>query len=353
MATIYDVAKRANVSTGTVSRYLNENGYVGEQTRARIELAINELQFTPSSVARSLTTKRTRMLGFVVSDLNNPFVPEVARGLQDLADEQGYCVLIFNTDGDGQREARALNLLRDRQVDGLVITPPETPQGDACIRELHAQGIPIVFLGRKVDGVAIDRVTTDTYAGGRAAMEHLLELGHTRIALIGGDEQRNATTGRRKAYGDSLAQARLPIDPALIAATPLFRAGGAAAAAALLALPNRPSAIFAVNDTLALGVLTEATRRGLRVPRDLSVVGFDDIALAEQAHPPLTTVAQPKLQLGRTAARLLIARIERQTAAEPQEARLPCELVPRASTGPVPGPRRGSRVGNGRQSTGR
>ncbi len=332
MATIYDVAKRANVSTGTVSRYLNGNGYVREQTRVRIEQAIDELGFTPSSVARSLTTKRTRVLAFVVSDLNNPFVPEVARGLQDLADERDYCVLIFNTDGNGQREARALRLLRDRQADGLVITPPETAQGDALIRELHAQGMPIVFLGRRVEGVAVDRVTTDTHAGARAAMAHLLELGHRRIAFIGGDEEVLATTGRRRGYSESLEQAGIRPDLGLIVATRLDRAGGAAALAQLIVRRELPTAIFAVNDTVALGVMHEAMRRGIRVPGDLSVVGFDDIALAEQSHPPLTTVAQPKTELGRVAAELLIGRVETPNEREPQEVRLPCELVLRDST---------------------
>jgi LacI family transcriptional regulator len=337
VATIYDVARKAGVSIGTVSRYLNGAGYVGHASKERIKAAIAELQFSPNSVARSLTTKRTSLLGFVVSDLMNPFVPEVARGIQDLADEQDYCVLILNTDGDGRHEARALNLLRERQVDGLIITPPETALGDQTIRELHARGVPIVLLGRTVEGVAIDRVSTDTYAGGIAAMRHLIELEHTRIAFVGGAAARHVAASRRQAYADTLHDAGLELDPTLIVETTLDREGGAAAMAALIERGARPSAVFAVNDIVALGAIEAAQQAGFAIPSDLSVVGFDDIVLAAHARPPLTTVAQPKLKLGRTAARMLIERVEHDGELEPREVRLPCELVRRESSAPWAG----------------
>ncbi|HSH77524.1 MAG TPA: LacI family DNA-binding transcriptional regulator [Herpetosiphonaceae bacterium] len=334
MATIYDVAKKAGVSIGTVSRYVNGSGYVGGVSRDRIEAVIRELNFSPNGVARSLTTKRTYLLGFIVSDLMNPFVPEVARGIQDLADEKGYCVLILNTDGDGRREVRALKLLRERQVDGLIITPPETRPGNTYIRELHRLGVPIILLGRQVGDASIDRVSTDTYAGSRAAMAHLLDLGHRRIAFIGGDASRHVAASRRQGYLDGLAEAGIMRDPALIIETTLDHDGGAVGMAALLQLPDPPTAVFTVNDLMALGAVEEAGRRGVSVPADLSIVGFDDIALAAHARPTLTTVAQPKLNLGRTAAELLMSRLEHPGKLEPRNVRLPCEFVQRASSAP-------------------
>jgi LacI family transcriptional regulator len=157
VANIYDVARRAGVSIGTVSRYLNERGYVGETARERIRVAIEELGYRPSGIARGLTHKCTCMIGFVVSDLLNSFVPEIVRGAQDHADDSGYCLLIYNTDGNGQREARALKLLYERRVDGLIITPRETRERNRCIRELHSLGIPIVLIGRNLKTVELDQ----------------------------------------------------------------------------------------------------------------------------------------------------------------------------------------------------
>lgn len=336
MATIYDVARMAGVSTGTVSRYLNQNGYVGVEARERIKVAIQELDFRPSSIARGLTNKRTRMIGFVVSDLLNPFVPEVVRGAQDLADELEYCTLIYNTDGNGQREVRALKLLHERRVDGLIIMPPETAEGNQCILELHAQGIPIVLIGRKLETVQIDRVSTSTYTGAIDAVLHLANLGHTRIAFIGGESVHNTASGRRRGYLDGLKQAGLPCDEQLIIETPLTQESGAEAMASLLQLSNPPTGIFAANDIAAIGAMQEFQRHGGHVPADLSIVGFDDIALASHTQPALTTIAQPKQLLGRSAVELLLARIEQVEAGRPaQEIRLPCTLISRASTARV------------------
>ncbi len=331
MANIYDVARSAGVSTGTVSRFLNGNGYVSEAARERIKLAIQELGFTPSSIARGLTSKRTHMIGVVVSDLLNPYIPEVVRSIQDYFDEAGYCALIYNTDGLGKREARALKLLYERRVDGLIIMPPETPEGNKQIFELHQQGLPIVLIGRNLDTESIDRVSTDTYLGAIDAINHLVGLGHTRIAFIAGAGQ-NVASGRRRGYRDGLLQAGIPFDEQLIIQGPLTREGGIMAIQQLLQLPDPPTAVFSVNDIIAIGVLQEAQRRGIRVPEDLSLVGFDDIAAASYTQPPLTTIAQPMALLGRTVAEILLARIEQGKTLPAQEIRLPCRLIVREST---------------------
>lgn len=330
MATIYDVARKAGVSIGTVSRYLSGNGYVGEAARERVKEAIQALGYTPSGVARGLTNKRTRMIGFVVSDLLNPFNPEMVRGAQDLADESGYCTLIYNTDGDGQREVRALKLLYERRVDGLIITPPETKEGNQCILELHRQGLPIVLIGRKLETVMIDRVTTDTYAGAIDAVTYLAHLGHRRIGFIGGLSAYNIAAGRRQGYIDGLRKAGLPFDEQLIVEVPLTRESGVTALDHFFQLSQPPTAIFATNDIVAIGAMQEFMRRGGRIPDDLSIVGFDDITLAAHVQPPLTTIAQPRPLLGRTAVEMLLARIEGSDQPA-QEIRLPCSLVIRAS----------------------
>lgn len=335
MANIYDVARKASVSTGTVSRYLNSNGYVGESARERIKAAIEELGFSPSGIARGLTNKHTRMIGFVVSDLLNPFVPEVVRGAQDIADELEYCTLIYNTDGNGQREVRALKLLYERRVDGLIITPPETKEGNQYILELHKLGLPIVLIGRKLDSVAIDRVTTDTYAGAIAAVMHLAELGHTRIAFIGGELKQNVAVGRYQGYLDGLQKAGFAVDARLIAESSLTRESGAEAITHLLQVSHPPTSVFVANDIAAIGAMQEVIRQGGHIPGDLSIIGFDDIALAAHTQPPLTTIAQPKTLLGQTAVELLLDRIERTSKRTAQEIRLPCTLVLRESTASI------------------
>ena len=332
MANIYDVARKAGVSIGTVSRYLNEKGYVGETARERIKVAIEELGFRPSGIARGLTHRRTYMLGFVVSDLLNPFVPEIVRGAQDLADDAGYCLLLYNTDGDGPREARALKLLYERRVDGLIMTPPETKEGNQSIYELHMLGIPIVLVGRNLKTAVVDRVTTATYTGAIEAVMHLAGLGHRRIAFIGG--ARGLASGRRQGYLDGLQKAGLSVDESLIVETPLTRESGAQAMAHLLQMEQPPTGVFTANDISAIGAIQEAAQRGCRIPADISLVGFDDVALAAQTLPPLTTIAQPKTLLGHTAVELLLARIEHADKWSPQEIRLPCELVVRGSTAP-------------------
>ena len=332
MANIYDVARKAGVSIGTVSRYLNEKGYVGETARERIKVAIEELGFRPSGIARGLTHRRTYMLGFVVSDLLNPFVPEIVRGAQDLADDAGYCLLLYNTDGDGLREARALKLLYERRVDGLIMTPPETKEGNQSIYELHTLGIPIVLVGRNLKTAVVDRVTTATYTGAIEAVMHLATLGHKRIAFIGGYAARGLASGRRQGYLDGLQKAGLQVDESLIVETPLTRESGAEAMARLLQMELPPTGVFAANDISAIGAMQAAAQRGCRIPTDLSLVGFDDVALAAQTLPPLTTIAQPKTLLGQTAVELLLARIEHADEWSPQEIRLPCELIVRGST---------------------
>lgn len=335
MVTMLDVAKRAEVSIGTVSRYVNGSGYVGPAARERIGSAITQLGFVPNRAARSLTTKQTGLLGFVVSALGNPFNAELAAGLQDKAHASGYSVVVSATDNTAtdneERMLRALSTLRGHNVDGLVVTPPETPAINQYLVSAVNGGTPVVLIGMRLDPPVADRVTTATYDGARAAIAHLLALGHRRIGFVGGAR---IAAGRRRGYVDSLHDAGIPVDPVLLVEGALNREGGIAGALRLLDLADPPTAVFAANDETALGVVQAAYLRRLRVPDELSVVGFDDVGMARHAVPPLTTVAQPKQQMGHEAVDLLLARIGGDPPAQPVEVRLPCTLVVRDSTAP-------------------
>lgn len=344
--TIYDVAKRAAVSTATVSRHVNKSGYVSERAARRIDAVAAELGFRSSTAARSLTTGRTMLVGFVVSELTNPFTVEVAQAVGDRAFEAGYSTLICGTNGESAKEAQSLALLQDHHVDGLIVTPPETEQGDAMLRRMHERGVPVVLLGRRLDPPGPDRVTTDTRGGEEQATRHLLDLGHERIAFAGGDRRMGIALGRLEGYLGALRAAGREPDEALIVPAGTDREGGAEALSALLGLADPPTALVTVNDEMALGAMQEARRRGLSAPGDISIVGFDDTVLAAHATPALTTVEQPKELLGRTAVEMIMARLE-EPGRPPQEVCLACRLVVRESSGPRRG---GGKTGSKKQT---
>jgi LacI family transcriptional regulator len=329
MVTAYDVAERAGVSMGTVSRYLTGNGYVGDASRAKIAAAIDELGYIPNRAAASLTTKNTGLLGFVVSDLRNPFTAEIASSLSQHAREHGYGLVLSDSMNDPAISLEAIESMRAHGVDGLIVTPPESSAlNDALVAA--APTLPIVGIGLRTTPQVTDLVTSGTRAGAISAVEHLVGLGHRRIGYVGSSSM---ASGRYRGYQDALAAAGLPIDPDLVVVGELNRAGGFAAVDALFALAERPTAIFAANDAVALGVIQAAHEWGVAVPEHLSVVGYDDVDLAAHSVPPLTTVAQPLAAMGQAAVELLISRLrgaDRQRASE--EVVLPVRLVVRGST---------------------
>ncbi|GAB3794325.1 LacI family DNA-binding transcriptional regulator [Humibacter antri] len=334
MVTVYDVAERAGVSVGTVSRLLSGRGYVGAASRHRIETAINELNFVPNRAAQSLTTKRTGLVGFLVSDLDNPFVAELAQAVNDRAAAEGHTLVICTANSPEER-TRAVDTLRQHSIDGLIVSPPESPELNAKLIDLRRQGLPVVGIGLRLDPPTADVVSTDTKLGAKAAMEHLLELGHRRIAFVADESKSTTTSGRMLGYRESLTSAGIRFHHDYVYKGPLTRATGFRAARAFEQLGQPPTAIFASNDAVALGVLQAAFASAIRVPDELSVVGFDDVDLAQHAVPPLTTVAQPKSEMGRTAADLILQRLRGGAPSAPIERILPCTLVTRSSTGPA------------------
>ncbi|MEZ0164413.1 LacI family DNA-binding transcriptional regulator [Kineococcus sp. LSe6-4] len=332
MATVKEVAQRAGVSLGTVSNVLNRPEVVSEALRTRVQEAIAELGFVRNESARQLRAGVSRTIAVVVLDVANPFFTDVIAGAEDLAERHDALVVMCNSANSADREARHLRRLDQQRVLGVLLTPVHDAPSPA-LAEVREHGTPVVLVDRGAAGATGQAsVAVDDVLGGRLAGEHLLGAGHRTIAYVGGPaplrQVQDRLRGLREAVG--AAGSVLTVD-----ATGLSVRAGSQAAAGILAGParDRPTAVFCANDLLALGVLNECVRRGVGVPDELAVVGYDDIGFAATATVPLTSVRQPRELLGRTAVELLLAQVEgrpaRQVVFEP-------ELVVRRSTGRRP-----------------
>lgn len=334
MASIYDVAQRAGVSASTVSRVLNGSSAVNPETRRKVMAAIAELGYKPNPAARTLRTNRTGLVALIVPEITNPYFSIIAQGVQDAARKAGFGMILCNSGGNEADELDYMRMLPERRIDGFVITPPGAnlnPRSDRYLEELAKEGYPVVCIGRRVTTAGIDTITVDTSIGAREAMMHLLENGHTRIAFFGGPSAKSVATRRLEAYRKALAERGLLVDEGLIFECDLTLEGGYRLAQGLLERRDRPTAIFAVNDMVAIGALTAVVERGISVPDEMAIVGFDDIPLASIVRPALTTVTQPKYDLGRLAAEHLILRIEG-SKREADIVILPTRLVVRGTT---------------------
>ena len=336
-ATITDVARLANVSTATVSRVLSGGGGARDETRDRVLVAARELGYRPSGVARSLRQRATRTLGLIVTDIENPFFPELVRTVEDAAREMGYAILLCNASDDPEREAGYLELLVDRWVDGVVIAASSL--GVRHREWLLAAPLPIVLVNSVDRAIDLPTIASDSILGGRLVTEHLLELGHRRFGII--------TAGPRNLDApDRLAGARTALDAVgireaavrVVIEEPTV-AGGQRAAAAILEADPTVTAIVAYNDLTAIGAMRAIRAGGRRVSDDVSVTGFDDVALAAFVDPPLTTIAQSTAEMGRWAVDQLTRRLGRPAESEPEPTEhvvLSVRLVVRGSTGPAP-----------------
>jgi len=333
--TIKQVAARAGVSIKTVSRVINGSVYVSEAARRRVARAIAQLNYRPNALARGLVTGRSRSIGLVIADIANPFFPPMVRAIEDAAAARGYNVILCDTDEDADRERGAISVLLERKVDGLILSASRVPE--AFLRQLAVDRVPLVVVNRVVRHPRIAAVLVDSVAGGRLATEHLLAMGHRRIAYLAGPCASFSNRSRLRGYRQALARAGLPFDPDLVAGGATSLAAGREAMRVLLGLDRPPTAVFAFDDLMALGALEELRRRGLRVPGDVAIVGFDDIDLAAFVDPPLTTVAQPKVEMGRLAATRLLDMVEGKSSAARRIVTLAPQLVVRHSCGAKPG----------------
>lgn len=329
--TITDVAAAARVHPSTVSRVLSGRGATAmrPETRRRVLVAARRLGYRPSALARGLRLKRTMTLGMLVPDITNPFFSSIIKGAEDAARDRGYDLILCNSEDIPEREATYLGVLRARQVDGLLIA--SSRMADATIADLRDEGFPFVLLNRS-SGAEDLAVVVENRAAAEAVVAHLARLGHRRIAHVAGP--RTTTTGAERVVGylAGIHSHNLARDEALLVEADAFSEdAGYRAACTLLASPERPTAIFGANDLIAIGVLRAARDSRLRVPADLSIVGFNDIPLANLLEPALTTVRVPQFEMGARGARLLIDRLEGATGHRTPVV-LPTALVVRASS---------------------
>lgn len=334
--TIQDVARRAGVSRQTVSRVLNNKGEVRPETRERVLAAIEELNYRPNAVARSMVRGHTCTLGCIAPSLTDFTFASIIEGAQAEARRQGYFILTGSAPTEGEVESLLEEFLH-RQVDGLMVFNPYADDRFRYLLPLIQNGIPVVYLGNTPRTEPISSVRCDDRDGGLRATRYLLELGHRVIATITGPLNEECAEDRLRGYRQALAEQGLPLDDRLIAHGDWSAISGYRATRALLGAGIPFTAIFAQNDQMAIGAIRALREAGLQVPRDVSVIGFDDIPLASYFDPPLTTLRQPMTELGERAARLLIAAI-RQPNPIPERLLLPARIVERAScAAPVTG----------------
>ena len=326
--TILDIAARAGVSKSLVSLVLRNSPSVSEAKRRAVLAAVTALDYRPNAVARSLVRRRTNVLGVMLSDLHNAYFAEVFDGIAAQAAERGYRTMVNTGNRDPAREAEAIESLLELRMDGLILAGPVLPS--ARIVEA-SRTVPVVLVSRVLTASRVDCVTNDDEAGATLAVEHLLGLGHRRIAHIDGGRGAGAQ-GRRQGYLASMRRHGLGREARVVRGD-YTEDGGARAVAALLGRGPRPTAIFAANDLSAIGALDALTRGGLRVPEDVSLVGYDNTSLAALGHIGLTTIDQPRLAMGRTAADLLLQRLEQRRSARRTVVMSPTLLV-RATTAP-------------------
>lgn len=331
MTTITDVAKHAGVAPVTVSRVINAAPNVNAITRARVEQAIAELGYVPNLAARSLRSKRTLTLAFVVPDITNAFWTTVARGVEDAAQSRGYSVLLCNTDEDFTKQGRYLDIMVSQRVDGVIIAPCDADAGNlASLRRHH---IDTVVIDRRIDGWDVDTVYSDSVSGAYALTRHLIGLGHTRIAMLSGPEGATTAEDRIAGYGRALTEAGIAVDPRLIRRGGFSWQTGSELTGQILDEGLAPTAIFAANNAIALGAVDAVGRRGLRIPDDIALVCFDDYPYIASFFPFLTVVAQSAYDMGATAAQLLLDRLESPAPLLPRRVVLPVRLIIRHSCG--------------------
>lgn len=334
---IVDVAERAGVSLATASRVMSNSSYpVNAVTRQKVLAAAAELGYTPNSLARSLRSQRSKLIAVLVGDNVDPYFAEITRGVEEVANEQGYLTIICNTDRNPTKELHYLRTLRDYRADGIIFAgsglnnPEHTEQVEKIITEMQGRGAAVVALSHQT--LHIPSIQIDNFGGGHAITTMLLEMGHRRVALVAGPAGLTVANIRMQGYMAALVEKGIAIDPNLILIGNFDQASGERAAQSIAQMEpaQRPTAIFAANDEMAFGVMLALQQQRLHVPRDISVCGFGDIPVARLLTPALTTVHVPLRRLGRSGAERLLAILRREET--PSSEVLPITIVKRAST---------------------
>lgn len=331
MATMKDVARLAGVSTSTVSHVINNNRFVSDEIRDRVTTAVETLNYAPSALARSLKINQTRTIGMLLTASNNPFYAEVVRGVERSCYERGYSLILCNTEGDVKRMSRSMETLLQKRVDGLLLMCTENhwPSQEALSRY---PSLPIVMMDWAPFTGANDIIQDNSLLGGEMATDHLIARGYRKIACIAGPLDKTPALERLLGYRQAMRRAGLPIPDDYEIYSDFEFEGGLQAMRQLLALTDPPEAVFTGNDAMAVGAYQALYQQGLSVPQDMAIIGYDDIELAKYMTPPLTTIHQPKDELGELAIDTLLHRLENLDAA-PQLLVLTPELMARDSVG--------------------
>lgn len=307
MSSIYKIAEIVGVSTATVSRALNNKGYVKKATKERIIKVAKELNYIPNSIARNLRTKRTLTLGVLIPNLKNPFYPSFVRGIQDFAEINNYIVAIFNTDSKGEKELYYLRIIEERQFEGVIVGKEGwSEEGNRYLNYLIKRGTVVISIGHRLENT--DKVLVDTELGAYNATLHLLRSGYTRIAFIGAPLSKNIGLGRLRGYKKALIEWGLIPDMNLIIEGDLTESCGYHITKNILTSSYKPDAILCVNDIVAIGSILATRELGVKVPEELGIIGFDNIRESSLVIPSLTTVAQPSYEMGKIACEFFINR---------------------------------------------
>lgn len=333
--TLDTIAKRLKVSTMTISRAINDHPDIKGETKEKVLALVKKLNYTPNFLAQSLKRKKTYTLGLLIPDILNPFYPALTKGIYNVAKEQGYHLIHGSSFGDPTEELNILKMFRASQVDGIIVMAAEAEEDKACnqyLSELAKSGLPIVLCGRRGYNLPVDRISVNNIKGVSLAINHLIDLGHRSIGFINGPQKVFAAKERQKGYEKVLLEHHIPVNKEIIKNTSFTQEGGYQATKNLLSNKSSITAIFAANDLMALGAIMAIEEKGLKIPDDIAIVGFDDISLASLIRPRLTTVAQPKEEGGRIIANLLLSRINRTAPKKPQNILLELRLVVREST---------------------
>ncbi len=328
MTTLQDVAKLAGVSPMTVSRVINDSGYVSEKTRERVQRAIAELDYVPNALARSLRFKQTKTIALIISDITNPFFTTLARSVEDAASEQGFSVIFCNTDESRDKETEYLNVVVQKQVDGVLLVPAFSSLESVTF--LRDCGVPFVVLDRRVSGLNVDVVRCDSELGAYQLTRHLLDLGHRRIAALSGSRQVTTAADRVAGYRRALIEAGLEKEAIEYYGDYTAKSGYEMAKQAVATA--QPTALFGANNFIIVGALRALKEANLRVPEDISVVAFDDLLEVIGLEPFLTVIRQPAYDLGQRATSLLLDRLSGAELGDPQEILLPTQLIIRQSS---------------------
>lgn len=309
--TIKDIARKLGVAPSTVSMALRGHPRISKKTRLKVLETAKRLNYKVNILARGLVLRKSSLLGLVIPDIMTSFFPEIIQGVEEAADKLGYSIIIRASNNDFQKEADSLRFLRDRHVEGVIVAPVSTKNNIPLILELEKSGIPIVFICNYLKGVNIPYIVVDDVLGAYLATQHLIDLGHRRIAHLRGVPEYPVSQNRIKGYKKALKEHNFKMDKVLIRGSDFTFESGYQAMKEFIALENRPTAVFAACDMAVIGAMRTIRETGLRVPEDIALVGFDDLKIAALMETRITTIAQPKYEIGEKAIQKLTRRIEK------------------------------------------